>query len=373
MSDELTLLVVIGDAAATPDPLNADAKIDPLIRGELAIGVMVPDGGTPPYTYAVTGGTIPPGTTLDTSTGQLTGTPTTQGTYEFEVTVTDAVAASFASLFSLTVAGGVIFSNPEIPVAADGVAYFTQFTMSGGVPPYTLSVVGGSPPGSLTLSGANVGDYTIASPSAPVTTARSTFTLRATDSAGNYGERMFVLYILPPLQFTGGLSDAALMGLAYYHRIGYRYGIVQPYPKIQPSPQFSITSGALPDGLLLSPTTGVISGLPVASGPFSFDVQMSDSLGASDTLSGQIYVHEVSDIDKIWRQSFGDGGSTVFVITHDLEIPDYVPRSVFVYDQGVGLPMPTVDVEWEVVDQNNIQITTYKVPAVGQYYVVVTG
>jgi len=44
---------------------------------------------TPNLNWAVTGGTLPPGLTLNATTGALTGTPTTQGTYMFTVSMTD--------------------------------------------------------------------------------------------------------------------------------------------------------------------------------------------------------------------------------------------------------------------------------------------
>ncbi len=48
------------------------------------------DGGTPPYTWAASG--LPPGITLDPTTGTLSGTSTSPGTYQVEVTVTDAAS-----------------------------------------------------------------------------------------------------------------------------------------------------------------------------------------------------------------------------------------------------------------------------------------
>src|ERR1700761_5348867 len=41
-------------------------------------------GGTGPYTFAETG-TLPPGLSLDGTSGQLSGTPTTQGVYNFSI------------------------------------------------------------------------------------------------------------------------------------------------------------------------------------------------------------------------------------------------------------------------------------------------
>jgi hypothetical protein len=46
-------------------------------------------GGTPPYSFSVTSGAIPPGLALDSSL-MLTGTPTQAGDFSFEVTATDS-------------------------------------------------------------------------------------------------------------------------------------------------------------------------------------------------------------------------------------------------------------------------------------------
>ncbi len=65
-------------------------------------GPMTVTGGTAPYTYSIVG-TLPPGLTLNTSTGAVTGTPTAAGT--FTVEVTDAVGNSSTScMITITVA-----------------------------------------------------------------------------------------------------------------------------------------------------------------------------------------------------------------------------------------------------------------------------
>ncbi len=47
-------------------------------------------GGTPPYSWSITTGSLPPGLTLDASTGAIVGTPATLGTFSFTVQVTDS-------------------------------------------------------------------------------------------------------------------------------------------------------------------------------------------------------------------------------------------------------------------------------------------
>ena len=48
------------------------------------------EGGTAPFTWSVSAGTLPPGLTLAPSTGAITGTPTAAGTFNFTVTVVDS-------------------------------------------------------------------------------------------------------------------------------------------------------------------------------------------------------------------------------------------------------------------------------------------
>jgi hypothetical protein len=61
-------------------------------------------GGTPPYTFALTGGTLPTGLNFNPSTGQVSGTPTTTSApTTFTVTVTDAAGATSAKPFSVAV------------------------------------------------------------------------------------------------------------------------------------------------------------------------------------------------------------------------------------------------------------------------------
>ncbi len=63
---------------------------------------LVASGGTPAYTYSITAGILPPGLTLNTSTGVISGTPTTPGIWIVTAKVTDSTTATATVQCSFT-------------------------------------------------------------------------------------------------------------------------------------------------------------------------------------------------------------------------------------------------------------------------------
>lgn len=61
-------------------------------------------GGVSPYTFAVASGSLPAGLSLNTSTGVISGTPTTAGTSSFTIKATDTNGSTGTTNFSITVA-----------------------------------------------------------------------------------------------------------------------------------------------------------------------------------------------------------------------------------------------------------------------------
>jgi hypothetical protein len=80
-------------------------------------------GGTQPYAWEVTAGTLPAGLSLNASTGAITGTPTTATTYNFTVMVVDDVAA---------------YDSQDLTIIVNAAAVVSGSTCSGG------SIFGGS-------------------------------------------------------------------------------------------------------------------------------------------------------------------------------------------------------------------------------------
>lgn len=65
--------------------------------------VITANGGTSPYTFSIASGSLPPGLSLNSSTGEISGTPTTAATYTFEFRVDDSASAYTSNFYSIIV------------------------------------------------------------------------------------------------------------------------------------------------------------------------------------------------------------------------------------------------------------------------------
>ena len=61
-------------------------------------------GGLAPYTFTISAGSLPPGLTLNASTGVVSGVPTAGDVFPFTISVTDANLASSSVNCSITIA-----------------------------------------------------------------------------------------------------------------------------------------------------------------------------------------------------------------------------------------------------------------------------
>jgi hypothetical protein len=251
-------------------------------------GFPIADGGTGPYTWAVTSGTLPAGLSMDPSTGIISGTPTTAGTSAFTVTVTDSSSPpqSASATESIAVAGTspLAVSSASLPDPTAGQPYLATLTATGGVPAYTWSVTSGTLPAGLGLD-PNTGIIS----GTPATAGTSTFTVQAADSSSQSS----------PATATAALtlsiaSSSAPVALGHASPPGGTQGDTYAYQL--PSTggtaplAWSVTSGALPGGLSLDPATGVISGIATAAGTFPFTVSVTDAASHSATESLSITV-----------------------------------------------------------------------------------
>ncbi|HWB84179.1 MAG TPA: putative Ig domain-containing protein [Bryobacteraceae bacterium] len=164
-------------------------------------------GGSPPYNWSVSTGSLPPGLILDDASGTISGTPTSTGTVQFTVALTDSVGVAVKKQFSIAVAQGPSITTASLPNATVGQAYSAKLAASGGQSPYSWSITSGALPAGLALnaSAGSIGG----TPSAAGT---FNLTVRATDSSGVSASRVFTIVVnlptLPDVSITGPSSTA---------------------------------------------------------------------------------------------------------------------------------------------------------------------
>jgi hypothetical protein len=135
------------------------------------------DGGTSPYTFAVTSGALPPGLVLS-GAGVLSGTATTAETSSFILTVTDSVGRQTSESLSIIAETPISELTVNLPPARAGSSFTSQLDASGGTAPFTFAITSGAlPPGlALSASGRLSG--------APTVAGISHFAITITDGTG---------------------------------------------------------------------------------------------------------------------------------------------------------------------------------------------
>src|SRR5438309_602935 len=172
--------VTSGRLAPNPQPLEITtlSSLPPAEIGATYSSALAASGGSTPYTWTVSAGALPGGLTLS-STGQISGTPTTAGTFSFTARASDAAAQTATAVLQITIAPAPLVITTVSPLSSGqaGSAYSTTLAASGGSTPYTWTVSAGALPGGLTLSSAGLISGT------PITAGTFSFTARVSDAA----------------------------------------------------------------------------------------------------------------------------------------------------------------------------------------------
>jgi hypothetical protein len=102
---------------------------------------LVATGGSPPYAWNVSLGSLPPGMSLGRD-GVLSGTPTASANIAFTVAVADSYQPpSIANgQFNLVINSPLQFTTPSLPNGSQGVFYSATLVAQGGLPPYSWMV-----------------------------------------------------------------------------------------------------------------------------------------------------------------------------------------------------------------------------------------
>ena len=245
---------------------------------------MTATGGGAPYAWSVVSGALPVGLSLHATTGAISGTPTTAGTYDFTIRVRDAGTPqqTFTRAYTVVIHTPLAFGPAALPNEIVDTAYNQTLTATGGVSPFTWSVSAGTLPSGLSFDAEN---QVISG--TPTVAGTYNFTIQVQDS-GTPQQTYTIEYtirIFDPLTITTPSLQNAIAGTAYSQTLTATGGGA-PYA-------WSVSSGTLPSGLSLNTATGAISGTPTTSGIYDFKLQVKDSgtpqKTATKTFSINIY------------------------------------------------------------------------------------
>lgn len=129
-------------------PLSVSSSaFPPLVVGKPFTAQLNIGGGIGTVAFALTGGALPPGLTLDPADGVIDGTPTRAGSFTALVGVSTSAGLATSSPLRLVVRAQVGFATRALPRAKVGRRYAARIVLRGGISPVTLSSTSTFPPG----------------------------------------------------------------------------------------------------------------------------------------------------------------------------------------------------------------------------------
>ncbi|MFB3813897.1 MAG: Ig domain-containing protein [Terriglobales bacterium] len=220
----------------------------------------VENNGPPAWTSSA----LPPGlqfnVSADPTRAVISGTPTQLGNYDVSVTVTDAVVSITLNLtFSIT--SGIVIGPDVLPAADFGQVYSQQLQISGGTPPYGISVI--QIPDGLTLSNSGLLTGIVAVQTGAI------LSIEVIDSLQLSQTKWWSLTVNPP-----------------------PFAIITDLPPARTDSNYEVTllaAGAyggvtwwgtnLPSGMALGATTGLLRWPSAVAGTYNFTVHASTTTG----------------------------------------------------------------------------------------------
>jgi hypothetical protein len=264
----------------TPNNLNLYGNLPAGTVSESYNAVLAVGGGKFPYHFSVKTGALPPGISLNPTTGSFSGKPTSAGTFSFEVIVTDAPNLDQGNkTFAIGVSGGT--SNVKVSVSPASANLVSNQKQQ-----FTATVSGTSNTGvkwSATAGSVDAsGLFT-----APTVTAQTNLVVKATSSADSSKSSNVAITVDPvnnqALKITTGSLPQGQQGDTY-SEVFSATGGTAPYI-------WSISAGTPPAGIAMN-ANGDFAGMPTTPGTSSFTAMVTDA--AAKTATGNFSVSVVA-------------------------------------------------------------------------------
>jgi hypothetical protein len=141
---------------------------------------------------------------------------------------------------------------------------------------------------------------------APTTASSFGFTVKVTDQNGCMATKAYTLVVCATITISPSSLPGGFVGVAYNQTLMHTGGVG--------TINWSVSAGALPGGLSLGATTGVLSGTPSAQGPFTFTVRATDANNCFGERNYTIII--------------GSGGLLFYPLAHPVRLLDTRPGAV---------------------------------------------
>jgi ribonuclease BN (tRNA processing enzyme) len=260
----------------------------------------------------------------------------------------------------------------SLPDSLLGAAYHASVRATGGAAPRIFDVAFGALPPPLTLD-RNTGG--ISGRCGVLGTWN--FVVRVSDACGHAETRPYTITVSraePPPEITTSSLPAAVRDRPFSARLEADHGT--------PPLGWSVSDGALPDGLAVDAVTGVLSGRPSSAGRSSFRVRVVDATGAADERGLAIDVAPVADLSrkKLTMEVPVNLLSGTSPIVRALELVEGTRLDVaakFRAQTPAPVALEVVDAAGQSVAagatvkaaKSNLRLTGIVIPATGRYFV----
>jgi hypothetical protein len=249
-------------------PATVDQPFNETLTAQHVTSLNPPSGSDAQATWSLASGVLPPGLALSPA-GVLSGTPTAEGSWGFEITARDN-GRSDTKVFSiivrrpLAVAPSKPLATPPRPSVWEvGVPFSAKLTPSGGSGTYSFALAGSLPSGlALGPDGTIVGT--------PRSAGVSRATVKLTDSEGRELDYALNFAIAGRLAVSTVSLKPGTVGKLYRAKLTSTGGV--------PVRKWKVSKGPLPKGLRLDTATGIVSGMPTKAGSYSVTFQVTDRL-----------------------------------------------------------------------------------------------
>ncbi len=238
-------------------------------------------GGVAPFSWSTTG--LPPGMSLrfgsaNTSSSikagdfELWGSPTTLGSYNVQLTVTDSIGATTTSIFPLNVSSLIVDYADYLPSGTIGVSYSHKLRVVGGNGSNSVSLAGG-----WLADGLSLNTKSLLVSGTPLENGTFPAVFRFADTASNS------LQVTYWYTIGGGASNTTI-----YTANNLGSWTVGSSPNLYlgaccaSAYTWSVAGGSLPPGLSLSPA-GNLTGTLTAAGTYAFLVSATATGNGSNT------------------------------------------------------------------------------------------